>query len=75
MAESSLPYDSTVKLPLYARAGIPEYWIVDLKAGVLVVHRNPTPTGYGEPTIHKPGERITLSAAPQITVPLDLVFP
>ncbi len=29
VAESSLAYDRTVKLPVYARAGIPEYWIVD----------------------------------------------
>lgn len=30
VAETSLLYGRTVKLPLYARAGIGELWIVDL---------------------------------------------
>ncbi|MEF8796073.1 MAG: Uma2 family endonuclease [Salinivenus sp.] len=38
---STLEYDRDVKCPLYARAGIPEVWIVNLKAQQIEVHRDP----------------------------------
>ena len=41
VAHSSLPYDRTVKSSLYAKAGIPEYWIVDLEHRQLEVYREP----------------------------------
>jgi Uma2 family endonuclease len=33
-------------LPLYARHGIPEAWLIDLPAGVLEIHRTPEEGGY-----------------------------
>ncbi len=48
VADSSLRFDRLVKLPLYARHGIPEVWIIDLTAGVVEVHRRPTASGYAE---------------------------
>jgi Uma2 family endonuclease len=48
IADSSLAYDRDVKLPLYAAAGIPEAWIVDLATEALLVCRQPSPTGYRE---------------------------
>jgi Uma2 family endonuclease len=35
-----------VKLPLYARSGIPEVWLVDLQSGVVEVHSGATPEDY-----------------------------
>jgi Uma2 family endonuclease len=46
VAMSSQDRDLRQKPALYARAGITEYWVVDLDAGVVVVHRNPTDKGY-----------------------------
>ncbi len=46
VADSSLARDRDVKLPLYARHGVPEAWLVDLVAGRLSVHRDPSPHGY-----------------------------
>jgi len=43
VAESSLSFDRKRKGGLYARAGIPEYWIVNLKRGRLEVYRDPAP--------------------------------
>jgi Uma2 family endonuclease len=44
VAHSSLQYDRTVKTSLYAKAGIPEYWIVDLEHRQLEVYREPIPS-------------------------------
>jgi Uma2 family endonuclease len=41
VAESSLTFDRDIKGSLYARAGVPDYWIVNLVDRVLEVHRAP----------------------------------
>lgn len=43
VADSSLAYDRGVKAALYARAGVPEYWIVNLCDRIVEVHRGPGP--------------------------------
>jgi Uma2 family endonuclease len=43
VAESSLAFDRTQKGSLYARAGVAEYWIVNLMDDVLEVYRTPAP--------------------------------
>ena len=40
-SDSSLARDQKVKLPIYAAAGIQEYWIADLEQETIVVHREP----------------------------------
>ena len=46
VAESSLAYERSTKLRLYAAAGIPEYWVVDGVAEGVEVHRTPEAGGY-----------------------------
>lgn len=41
VSDTTLAYDCDVKRPLYARAGIPEVWILDLEAQQIEVHREP----------------------------------
>jgi len=43
VADASLAYDREVKAPLYARAGLAEYWILDLQSDRLLVFRDPDP--------------------------------
>ena len=45
IAGTSAKYDSTRKRDLYARAGVPEYWVLDIARGVLHVQRNPSAAG------------------------------
>lgn len=45
VAVSSQRRDLRQKPILYARAGIPEYWVVDLDAGNVVIHRTPSASG------------------------------
>ena len=46
IADSSSRFDLTTKAALYARAGVPEYWVVDLTRRVLVIHRHPDGEAY-----------------------------
>lgn len=46
VADSSLAHDRDVKGPLYAAAGVPVYWVVDVAANVIEVYTNPSPAGY-----------------------------
>lgn len=46
VATSSLAKDLGIKARLYAAAGVPVYWVVDLSAEVVHVHRRPVETGY-----------------------------
>ncbi len=48
VADSSLPFDRNHKQRLYARAGIPEYWIVNLSSRRLEVYRDPGSDSYGK---------------------------
>ncbi len=74
VADSSLRFDRAVKLPMYARAGIVEVWIIDLKRRVLDVYRGPAGDGYRETATHQPNDSVTLTLAPEITLQLDRVF-
>jgi Uma2 family endonuclease len=46
VADASLAHDRNRKALLYARAGIPEYWLVDLTRRALEVYREPSTEGY-----------------------------
>ena len=48
VAEASLDYDRDVKIPLYARHGIAEVWLLDVADRSLTVYRAPGPDGYAE---------------------------
>jgi Uma2 family endonuclease len=74
VADSSLRYDRAVKLPLYARAGIGEVWIVDLHRRVVDVHLMPAGDGYATIETHAPDDTATLALAPEIAVALRRVF-
>jgi Uma2 family endonuclease len=42
VADTTVRYDATTKRDLYARAGVPEYWVLDIPARRLIVHRGLT---------------------------------
>jgi Uma2 family endonuclease len=74
VASTSLVYDRRVKLPLYARAGVPEVWIVKVQERELEVYRNPKGEDYAERQILQPTDRISLLAFPDVEIPLSEVF-
>lgn len=46
VADTSQEFDRRIKLPRYAQAGVPEVWLVDLKAKSVRVYTQPTESGY-----------------------------
>lgn len=58
VADSTLKFDKEVKLPLYAAAGIPEYWIINLESQEIESYWNPEEKSYKNQQITKAGERI-----------------
>ncbi len=56
VAVSSQTLDATKAL-VYARAGIPTYWLIDLPAGIVRVHSKPAQEGYGS-IIAKTGDDV-----------------
>ena len=72
MADSSLDFDRGYKASLYARAGIEDYWIVNLVDRVLEVYRDPDPDP-SAPYGWRYRSVVTL-APPSAVVPLALPF-
>src|SRR5262245_41919134 len=77
VAESSLPQDRLTKAPIYAAAGIPEYWIVNLRQEHVEVHRSPETAArrYTVVEIARRGSRVALAAFPDASVAVDDLLP
>ncbi len=72
VSDSTLAFDLSTKAGLYARAGIVEYWVLDVAGRSLTVHRDPSAGRYQSilryaadesvATLAKPAERVVVSA-------------
>ncbi len=74
VAETSADYDRSVKIPLYARHGIPEAWLVDLLEERIEIYRHPTPQGYRSLHIAHRGETVRPTALPDLELSVDEIL-
>ena len=74
MAESSRRKDLGPKARLYAECGVPEYWVVDVAANLVLVHTEIVSGEYTRVAPCRKGEHVTLSAFPDIAIALDDVL-
>lgn len=58
VAVTSHKKDRETKAPVYARAGVPTYWLVDVPAETVEVRTQPGPDGYGRCEIYGPGTKV-----------------
>src|SRR5690606_18900103 len=67
ISDSSLRIDKTTKLALYAKASVPEYWIINLRARAVEVHRKPDGAKeiYEETFIRGIGEKVSIENRPE----------
>jgi Uma2 family endonuclease len=75
VADTSLEYDRGTKVPLYARAGIPETWLLNVRDGVLEVYRAPGPAGYARTATYQPNQRIAPEAFPDLVLRVADLLP
>jgi Uma2 family endonuclease len=75
IADTSLQFDLTVKAPIYARAGIVEYWILDVASQRLIVHRDPQDGQYASVIVYGRDESVSPLAAPNSSFLIRSVFP
>jgi Uma2 family endonuclease len=68
VADTAEHYDRRVKVLLYARAGIPEVWLVDITSATVTVYRRPGATGYAEPIVATGTDELSPLAFPECTL-------
>jgi Uma2 family endonuclease len=79
VADSSYRVDREVKASLYARASVPEYWIVDVARETLEVHREPEATAagwrYASVTTVRPPATVAPLVSPDRATPVADLLP
>lgn len=74
VSDTTLAYDKNVKLPLYARAGIPEVWIVDVGGETIERHTDPSREIYRHTEKACRGEKLESVALPSMVIIVDAVL-
>ena len=74
VADSSLTFDRRDKAALYARARVPEFWVVNLAARIIERHSEPSGESYARVTLFRTGEAIAPLAFPDVTFQVSDVF-
>jgi Uma2 family endonuclease len=74
VADTSARYDREIKLPLYARHGVQEVWIVDLEARLVRFHREPTGDAYAQVSTTATPGRTPIAALPGIEIDLTQIL-
>lgn len=82
VSDTTLRYDRSQKASLYARAGIDDYWIVNLVDRQLEVRRQPVPDssqpfgfGYAQETVLTPADFVAPLASPQARIAVADLLP
>ncbi|MBY0506598.1 MAG: Uma2 family endonuclease [Bryobacteraceae bacterium] len=68
VSDTTLAFDLSAKAALYARAEIPEYWVLDVTSRRLVVHRSPQAGAYQDIRVYADSESLAPLAAPDSTL-------
>ncbi len=71
VAETSAAVDRELKVPLYARWGIPEVWVVDLTRRHVEVYRQPSYQGYEDVRVLRRGEAVVPALLADLVIPVD----
>jgi Uma2 family endonuclease len=74
VAETSADYDRVIKLPLYARWGILEVWLVNLDGEAIEVCRSPSAEGYGEVHTVRSGARLSPTSFPDLKLAVEEIL-
>ena len=74
LSRGNAPYDREVKLAAYARAGVPEYAIVDPRARTLSYYQLDAHGAYGSPRVYAAADAVSFACLPTITLTVGDLF-
>jgi Uma2 family endonuclease len=78
VADSSLRDYRRLKMPSYARVGVPKAWLIAIKEGTkegtVYVYRQPSAEGYREVREYRRGDEISPEAFPDVRIPMDSIL-
>jgi Uma2 family endonuclease len=74
VCDSSAAKDHGLKARLYAAAGVPEYWVVDVSKRRVTVHTEPSPDGYRANRSFGPDERLAPRQFPDVAIRVAELF-
>ena len=75
VADTTVQHDATTKRDLYARAGVREYWVLDIGGRQLMVHRGPAHGRYERVQVLTEHDTAALEAHPDVSVPVSEILP
>ena len=70
VADSSFRYDRLVKMPLYAAAGVPEAWVVDVEGRRIETYRQPREGAYAHVRAFARDALVIPAAFPELAIPV-----
>lgn len=73
VADSSLEWDSNVKIPMYGRSGVVESWLVDPERRTVTVYRDPMQDGYRSAIVVREGS-VSPGCLPDVSIALNDLF-
>lgn len=75
VADSSLRYARQEKMPRYAAAGVPEAWLVDVRARTITVYTGPSADGYETSRTLAWTEGLVATAVPGLSLVFEEILP
>lgn len=74
VSDTTLDYDQEVKVPLYAKAAIPEVWIINLPQSTIEIYTTPQTGLYRKAEFFKSGDPLVSSVFPELKISADQVL-
>jgi Uma2 family endonuclease len=74
VAETTVPFDRQIKLPLYARVAIPEYLMFNLPDEIVEYYSQPEMGSYQNTRILKRGDRFESAGVTRLTLDIETIF-
>ena len=68
VSDATLAFDRGTKAPYYAKAGVPECWIIDLAGDQILVMRSPGAGRYSDVRVKYRGEKLSISALSDVVL-------
>jgi Uma2 family endonuclease len=75
VSDSSFAYDQSTKRALYARYGVEEYWVVDVRGERVYVYSEPVGESYSRVEECTPGDIVSPRAVPAVQIQVGTLFP